>query len=49
MLSLSNEVNNISVATKVFIDFPLYAHTILCISDNVNRFFRFFLVLPTVL
>ena len=41
MLSLSDEVNNISVASKDFIAFPLYAHTILCISDNVNTFFGF--------
>lgn len=27
---------------------PLYAHTILCISDNVNSIFRFFIVSPAV-
>ena len=25
---------------------PLYAHTILCISDNVNSIFRFFIASP---
>lgn len=42
ILSLPSEVLTIPQhQKKYFIAFPLYAHTILCISDNVNIIFGF--------
>lgn len=42
ILSLPSEVLTIPQhQKKCFIAFPLYAHTILCISDNVNNIFGF--------
>lgn len=42
ILSLPSEVLTIPQhQKKYFIAFPLYAHTILCISDNVNIVFGF--------